>query len=100
MKINFHYIPNGIRRHLVERIEHKITDVFSPYDFITSIQVYLKNSMENGVLTKSIKMEMRMPHENLVARSKKESFEFATKDVITKTKRQLEKYKSKVYRSS
>jgi ribosome-associated translation inhibitor RaiA len=43
---------------------------------------------------------MRMPHENLVARSKKESFEFATKDVISKTKRQLEKYKSKVYRSS
>ena len=91
---SIHFSPSEV---LNAKIEKKLVRAFSKYPYIKQGDVFLKlqgNDPEKGRL-----MEIRipLPHGELFAETREESLYNALDRNIDKLKRQLEKYKERVY---
>lgn len=78
------------------KIQEKLKKAFNNYPYLTTCNVFLR--IENDERTQqTVEVRINALNDQFFAKATKEHFELALPDVIDKLKRQLEKYKQKLY---
>ena len=89
-----HFAPSEV---LNENISNKLQRAFGPYPYITKARVFVKvqeNEPENKFI---IEVQLPLPHGELFAETRSGDPYKALNQTIEKLKKQLDKYKEKVY---
>ena len=78
------------------KIQEKLKRAFDKYPYLTTCNVFLR--IENDERTQqTIEVSINALNNQFFAKSTKDHFDTALPDVVEKLKRQLEKYKQKLY---
>lgn len=78
------------------KIQEKLERAFNNYPYLTTCNVFLR--IENDERTQqTIEVRINALNDQFFAKSTKDHFDIALPDVVDKLKRQLEKYKQKLY---
>lgn len=78
---------------IIDRLEN----AFGMYPYVTNCKVFLKVEKKAGKDACETEVYLHLSHKELFASAKGETFEDTLSPVIEKLKRQLERYKEKVY---
>ena len=85
------------KEELAEVINQKLNKAFGVYPYITNCKVYLKVEEQEQDQPCEMEVYLHLVHKEIFASEKAGTFEEALPGVISKLKRQLERYKQKVY---
>lgn len=78
------------------KIKAKLKRAFDKYPYLTTCTVFLR--LENDDQSRqTLEVQINALNDQFFAKSTNQRFEFALTEVINKLKRQLEKYKQKLY---
>jgi putative sigma-54 modulation protein len=82
---------------LNDLIREKFERVFAPYSYVTNCRVFLKAEEQAIKNACEIEAYVHLTNGELFASNKADTFQEALPGLMDKLKRQLEKYKQKVY---
>ncbi len=85
---------------LTELIEKKLQKAFGNYPYISRGLVTLKNDNNDKVKNQVMEVKLSVTNAEFFAKAEEETFEKGLDQVIPKLKKQLDKYKDKVYSKS
>ncbi|RMG84695.1 MAG: ribosome-associated translation inhibitor RaiA [Bacteroidetes bacterium] len=89
-----HFTPSEA---LSDRITRKLNKHFGHYPYIKDALVFLKVQENEPELKQIMEIRLRVPRAEFFAKTKDVNFYVALDENINKLRRQLEKYKQKVY---
>lgn len=89
-----HFPPSEV---LNQRIEKKLKKAFGKYPYITNAHVFLKLQGNEQEKKQIMEIRLHLIHTELFAKTRTANLYKAIDGTIRKLKRQLEKYKQKVY---
>ena len=91
---SIHFSPSEA---LNKQISRKVQKYFGKYPFIKGSKVFLKLQENEPELKQIMEVRLKVPHGELFAKTKDNNFYNALDKNINKIRKQLEKYKQKVY---
>jgi putative sigma-54 modulation protein len=91
---SIHFSPSEA---LNKQILRKIEKYFGKYSYIKNLKVFLKIQENEPELKQIMEVRLSVPHAELFAKTKDNNFYNALDKNIEKLRKQLEKYKQKVY---
>lgn len=93
---SIHFPPSEA---LNDKIEMRLKKAFEHYSYITKGHVFLKVQENDPKANRIMEIRLGLPHAELFAETRDNNLYHALDENIYKLKRQLEKYKQKVYTS-
>ena len=97
MNIVIESVDVDISAKFSDYIKERLNKFFGKYDYITSIDVYVKNENKQSDEDHIVEAKVFLPGPELYADSAADSHKDALNATIDKLRRQLEKYKEKYH---
>ena len=97
MKLQMHSIRFNADQKLINFIQKKTDKLETFYDRIIDGEVFMRLDKDTNMANKIIEIKLNMPGNQIFAKEKAKSFEAATDLAIDALKKQLTKYKEKLY---
>ncbi len=96
MKIQVHSIHFDADQKLIDFIQKKLDKLETFYDRVVDGEVFLRLNNE-GVENKTVEVKLNVPGQQLFAKEQAKSFEEATDQAAEALRKQIKKFKEKVY---
>lgn len=96
LNINIQSVRFQASETLETLVTKKLQRAFAKYPYITNAHVFLKKENDNEH-QQTVEIQLNIKNKELFAQSTEQKFENALTETIGKLKRQLEKYKQKLY---
>jgi putative sigma-54 modulation protein len=97
MQLNIQAVNLKFSQRLEEIIRSMLEDQFGQYNFITRANVFLKLDNKSEGDNKIVEIYLHLKNHEIFAKAENRTFEIALDDVFPKLKKQIEKYKGKIY---
>ena len=97
MKLQMHSIHFTADQKLLDFIQKKADKLETFYDRIIDGEVFLRLENETSRKNKVVEIKLNIPNGTLFAKERDTSFEAATDEAVESLRRQVKKYKEKLY---
>jgi putative sigma-54 modulation protein len=97
MQLNIQAVNLKFSQRLEDIIRSMLDENFGQYTFITRANVFLKLNNKSEGDNKMVEIHLHLKNHEIFAKAENRTFEFALDEVFPKLKKQIEKYKGKVY---
>jgi putative sigma-54 modulation protein len=97
MKVQLQSVHFDADRKLVDFIQNKLDKLEKFFDRIIDAEVILKLEKSGDRENKIVEIKLNIPGNQLFAKENDKSFEAATDSAVEAVRRQLKKYKEKMY---
>ena len=97
MKLQMHSIRFDADQKLIDFIQKKADKLDKYFDRIIDGEVYMRLDKSNNMDNKIIEIKLNIPGNQLFSKERSRSFEAASDLAVDALRRQLQKYKQKVF---